>query len=292
MKIAKMSLLLIIIVAILLLLFFLYSVVNKENNINSTVNPKINVKKENNNLIGCTRKSRLDNLPQYDRALSLIQQRLIVNLKRFKYNNRAIFTYFPPELTNCIKVIEETPDKSNNFEGYFKFNGNDIKHDYYPIIVNSKYVESDDALIALLLTHEMTHVQQYIDSVNKIKTFSCIDGEVNAFLAEERFYISGLNDEENRSVLTRINEALDNKETGFSLEYPNPFDSQLLMLNTIQNLFSSPLSKCEKPEFPGYISEAYWEELGHHTECIDAEVPVLLKNIIENDDYYKKQCGL
>lgn len=248
------------------------------------------VNKEKPNSISCTRTTRLDNLPQYDRALSLIQQRLVVNLRKFKYNNRAIFTSFPPELTNCIKVVEEESTQLNDFEGYFKFNGSDIKSDYYPIVVNSKYVESDDVLIALLLTHEITHVQQYLDSINNIKSFSCVDGEVEAFLASRRFYITGLNDEENRSVRNRIDEALDNNKTGWSLKYPNPFDGQLIMLDVIQNLYSSPDSKCNI-DYKG-SSESFFKELGPQLECVDAEVPVLLKKIIEEDDYYKKQCDL
>lgn len=273
---------LLITLALLLVLFFRFS------NTKNTESQSASTKKPN--LISCTRTTRLDNLPQYDRALSLIQQRLIVNLERFKDNNRAIFTYFPPELTNCIKVVEEAPNQLNDFEGYFKFNGKDIKSNYYPIVVNSKYVESDDVLIALLLTHEITHVQQYLDSANNIKTFSCVDGEVAAFLASERFYVSGLNDEENRSVRNRIDEALDNNKTGWSLKYPNSFDGQLLMLDAIQNLYSSPDSKC-KVDYKG-SSESFFKELGPHTECVDAEVLVLLKKIIEEDDHYKKQCSL
>lgn len=230
--------------------------------------------------IFCSRKLRLDNQPQYDRALSLIQQRLITNKKRFKYNNRAIFTYFPSDLVNCIKIIEEAPNDKNDFEGYFKFNGSKIKENYYPIVVNSKYVESDDVLIALLLSHEMTHVQQYINSVNNKKAFSCIDNEVDAFLASRQFYISGLNNEEMSVVSLRINETIDNDRID-----PRSFDNQLIMLNVIQNLYSSPQSKCKKVN----VSSDEWNE---SINCIDKEVPVLLKQIIENDDYYKKQCNL
>lgn len=224
--------------------------------------------------------------------ISLIQQRLLVNLKRFKYNNRAIFTYFPPELTNCIKIVEENSTKTEDFEGYFTFNSKDIENNYYPITVNSKYVKADDVLITLLLTHEITHIQQYIDLINNTKTYSCIDGEVDAFMASRQFYISGLNDEEMNAVTLRIYDAVDNnKDTESLQEFNRPFDGQLLMLDTIQNLYSSPLLKCKKIEHPAE-SEASWNEFGKYLECTDKEVPIQLKKIIENDDYYKKQCNL
>jgi len=244
------------------------------------------------NKVGCNRKTRINNLPQYDRALSLIQQRLLVNQKRFKYNNRALFIYFPPNLTNCVKIIEKNSAEVDDFEGYFTFNSEDIKNNYYPIIVNSKYVKADDVLIALLLTHEITHIQQYIDSVNKINTFTCIEKEVNAFLASRQFYISGLNEEEMNTVTLRIYDAVDNnKNIETTQKFNKPFDGQLLMIETIQNLYSSPNSKCKKVENPT-IDEASWDEFGDYLDCIDKEVPFLLKKIIENDSYYQKQCKI
>jgi len=98
-------------------------------------NASVNNKNVDSSKIGCTRTTRLGNDPQYDRALSLIQQRLVLNQKRFKYNNRALFTSFSPELTNCIKVVERPSKKDDDFEGYFTFNGEDIQNDYYPIVV-------------------------------------------------------------------------------------------------------------------------------------------------------------
>lgn len=280
----------ILLIGVILAIFYL--ILFFKNNRNAPITEKkINVITDKNNYIGCTRTSRLDNLPQYDRALSLIQQRLIVNQERFKYNKRSLFTSFVPNLTNCIKVVEEQSTESNPFEGYFTFNGKDIKSNYFPIIVNSKYVQSDDILIALLLTHEMTHVQQYIDSVNNIKTLSCIDKEVNAFLATRMFYISGLNEEEMNAVSLRIYEAVDNNDTSLSYSLNRPFDGQLLMLEAIQNLYSSPLLSCEPVKNPS-ANDTSWKKFGSYLECVDSEVPILLKEIIEKDKFYKKECGL
>ena len=258
------------------------------NSFRNIVNPAINIK--NSNKISCTRTTRLDNLPQYDRALSLIQQRIVVNLEQFKNNKSYIFTYFPPELVNCIKIIEEEPNQTDEFEGYFKFNGSDTKSDYFPIVVNSKYVRSDDMLIALLLSHELTHVQQYLDSVNNLKAFSCVDGEVDAFLASIRFYRNGFNNEEFRSIRIRIDEVLNRTNTERSIKYSNQFDDQLLMLDAIDNLYLSPDSKCKFDNIGS--SESIYDIFKSHQDCVDAEAPILLKKMIEESDQYIKQCNL
>lgn len=277
---------------VLSLLFFTF--IKKSKNTNPKIEPENSVKVDKSTPLGCTRKTRLDNLPQYDRALSLIQQRLIVNQKRFKYNNRALFTLFLPELTNCIKVVEKPFLKKDDFEGYFTFNGKDIKNNYYPIVVNSKYEQADDVLITLLLAHEMTHVQQYIDSVNRIKTYSCLDSEVDAFMASRQFYISGLNNEEMNAVSLRINEAIDNnKKIGSSQYIDRPFDYQLLMLDAIQKLYSSPHINCKYVDINDVLDgKVSGDEYNQYIDCVDKDIPALLKKIIENDNYYQKQCKL
>lgn len=257
--------------------YLLLIILNRNKSTLTKVVPKT-ITTAGENTLGCTRTTRLDNLPQYDRALSLIQQRIDENHDgRYKFNKMHIFNFFPSQLVNCIKIVEKTPNDPDGYEGYFTLNGSDIKDDYYPIVVNSKYLKSDDILIALLLTHEMTHVQQYIDSINNKSNLSCVEKEVDAFLSSHRFFISTLNDQEMLLVWDRIDRAVDNG--GTSLD--RPFDGQLLMLNSIVELRRS--TSCEMRFEP--LTDKYYG-------CVDSEVPVKLKQVIEEDSYYKKQCKL
>lgn len=265
--------------------------VNKQQT--KTANVDNSSKTENNKVpdkLGCTRTTRLDNKPQYDRALSLIQQRLKEHNKTYNSKDDPdYYKYFSPDLVDCIKIIEETPNKRDDFEGYFILNSKEIKHDYYPIIVNSKYVESDDIAIILLLTHELTHVQQYIDAVNNKKETSCLDNEANAFMATRIFYIFGFNFQETGMADERIKTlkslSNNNKSTGIVGYYQNyiysSFDTPFMMIDLVQKLVRE--STCRTTENI---------ESGQLGKCLDIEIHNQLREIIKNDSYYKKQCGL
>lgn len=249
-------------VAIFLLLIILFLFFNTHNyisekisifnSIKNTESQTVNTEKPK--IVSCTRTTRLDNEPQYDRALSLIYQR-ISEAKGTKYK------YFPPELTNCIKIIEEKIDESSETEGYFIFNSKDIKINYYPIIVNSRYQEADDVVIALLLMHEMNHVQQYINTQNGKTPLSCIESEIESFLAQRDFW-AYLNTEEASSLISRYN----------SDESLHPQIKILfLMLGTHSE------SGCG--DFFNF-------------KCYEDHIHDELKQIITTDSYYKKQCEL
>ncbi len=212
--------------------------------------------------ISCTRTSRLDNEPQYDRALSLIQQRVDENNKWWdKYGEKidGRFKHFPPELVNCIKITKELITKLSGIEGYFTFNSKDIKTNYFPITVSSDYDFADDIVTALLLSHEMTHVQQFIDTQNGKNALSCIDSEIDAFIAQLDFYVI-LNNEENSSVFNRI------KSDG-------NLHSQLQILDEMMTINRDSNCKFDK-------------------NCLDTNLTTKLRKMITEDSYYKKQCGL
>ncbi len=281
-----------IVATVFILLLIYFSVNSWGHRINRALPNNIVTQPTNSDgtkLVTCTRTSRLDNDPQYDRALSFIQQRINENLKRYQQSTMHLFKYFSPELVNCIKIKEVQTDNPDDFEGYFVFNGEDIKDDYYPIVVNSKYLKSDDTLIALLLSHEMTHVQQYIDAKNNKANLSCIDKEVEAFLAQHRFFVSVLNSEENNLMLSRIHDAVENSKSPLILQSDRPIDGQLLMLQAIMDLRSNTVCEMSYSEVNEQSMKLPDQK---YYDCVDSNVPTELKKIIENDSYYKKQCEL
>lgn len=209
---------------------------------------------EESKMVTCTRATRLENQPQYDRALSLINQRL---------SSTKLSTYkqFPAGLTNCIEIIEEITDKSSNIEGYFYLNSEDIKSNYYPIVVNVRYQEADDVVIALLLIHEINHVQQYMDIQNGKTSLSCVETEIESFLAQRDFW-AYLNTEEAQSLLSR------NKSD----------DSLHPQIKTLFSMLGThPESGCKD----------FWD-----FKCYDDHVHNELEQIIISDSYYRKQCNL
>lgn len=221
-------------------------------------NKKIIETKEVPKTISCTRITRLENKSQYDRALSLIYQRISEGIGT-KYK------YFPAELTYCIKIIEEEIDKSSDLEGYFILNNEDIQPNYYPIIVNSHYQEADDVVIALLLVHEINHVQQYMDIQNGKTPLTCEEKEIESFLAQRDFF-PHLNIEEIKSLNSRyyIDESI------VSSLHP-----QIKILYSM--LGTHPESGCK-----GFFD----------FKCYEDHIYNELKQMITSDSYYKKQCNL
>jgi len=147
--------------------------------------------------LSCTRTTRLDNDPLFDRALSVIAEKT-----QFE-RTLDMFPYFPASLVNCIKVNMSNVHTQNGAEGYFIFNDKDIKQNYFPITIDDSYAETDDLITAILLTHEITHVQQYIDQVNGKEPLSCIDKETKAFHAQDQI-MGDFNEEERKSVDFKI----------------------------------------------------------------------------------------
>lgn len=215
----------------------------------------------------CTRTTRLQNDPQYDRALSLIQQRLQqhqADLAKSSFKEAEDpFIHFPPDLVNCIFIKEENLDKSEGVEGYFVFHSELIRDNYFPINISDKYSETDDITTALLIAHEMTHVQQYLDELEGKEPLDCISAEVEAFIAQDQFFGS-LNIEELTSVNARI-------------VYNDYLHPQLQMLADIRGIWLEfVMPACGFGKF----------------SCEREVLRVKLRPIIENNEYYKKQCGL
>jgi len=213
---------------------------------------------------GCTRTTRLENPPQYDRALSLIHQRISDHEKWCdKYGTdkdseqKLRFNQFPANLTNCIKIVEENIDDG---EGYFVFHSEDIKPNYFPITIDDSYNYADDTLTSLLITHEMTHVQQYLDSLNGTDNLSCRDKEVEAFISQIDYYVL-LSNEEISSVVLKMNEERDDKHP------------QIAMLKTMININKNSTCKlfgddeCQQKNLRSKLFELITQDSGYQHQC-------------------------
>jgi len=256
------------IVFVLLLILGVLYFKSKDKKINiSEDTDKITGVVENKEKVGaCTRTTRLENSPYLDRALSLIEEKY----KSWENSTHNYYTVFSAQLTNCIKVVEDETIKVNNVEGYFIFDDEKISKNYFPIYINKRYRYSDEAVNAMLLVHEITHVQQYIDKVNDKTPLSCVDKEVEAFNAQYNF-IMNLSGEYIKSVNLRI----DNDE------YLNP---QLQIIKAIRQQYVSN----------GLIVSIKTNCIngGGGEDCLNNDQKIKIKEIISKEDTYKEQCGL
>jgi hypothetical protein len=219
----------------------------------------------------CSRTQRLDNSPAFDRALSLINEKYAVWEEGGERNFGSLY-FFPSKLTNCIKIVEEDVRNSTDAEGYFVFNDDNIESDYFPIYVDSDYLQTDDLVTALLLVHEITHVRQYLDTLNGVQELSCIDNEVEAFDAAYNFGIRQFGENEKTIELRTL--------------YDEDLHPQLQTLNTIKNSFGliRPLTGPN-----GLCEGASGNEC---TNRINQDRRSKIKEIVAQQEIYKEQCGL
>lgn len=138
----------------------------------------------------CIKDAPYSRFPEFDRAISLLSQRLQAVGEGF----------FLDEFINCVDI-----EYSDNIdaEGVFFFDSDVSSLERLVIHVNSSYKAVDDLTTAILLVHELTHANQYITYLYNNEPQNCIDQEVDAFYAQYIF-VRTLNDEERSSILTRL----------------------------------------------------------------------------------------
>jgi hypothetical protein len=158
----------------------------------------------------CTRIQPYSMPPEFQRALSLIQERL-GNSQYPASNMYAANNTFEQEdrsaaeglkkIYNCLDIqYASTDEELNGAEGIFKFD-NTSSIDDLKIFVSPKYQVKDDLLTAILLRHEIVHANYHATGADK--SISCYQNEANAFAAELTFLRSTLNAEEKKSISSR-----------------------------------------------------------------------------------------
>jgi len=274
----KFVLIFVIILVLLTLLFYIFNLTIKGKGGNIELKIKTKEQAGDNNPpkpLTCTRTTRLKNDQKYDRALSLVYEKVYQGEE-----HQSVWTsynYFPAQLVNCIKVDAKNVKAEMKAEGYFDFNNKDIRPDYFPVTIDAvTYEYSDDLTTALLLVHEITHVQQYImrpscykegkfklgEVVTSCEGF-CLNNEVAAFYSQLLF-INQLNDEEKKSLYFRI-------------ENDKELHPQLEMLQTLQkSLNSQIIGDCDV----------------YNHECIMRKINWKIQTILEESGAYDEQCSL
>ncbi|MBI2036219.1 hypothetical protein HYT17_01140 [Candidatus Microgenomates bacterium] len=261
-----------VIILLVVAAFGIYFFVNNqqvkfEKNDNKT---PLSTSDETTKVVGCTRTTRLENKPVYDRALSLINEKYTTWEQGGK-SNFGTWYFFPSQLVNCIKVVDGNVRNTTEAEGYFVFNDTAIKDNYFPITVDKDYSEADDIINALLLVHEMTHVRQYLDSLNNEDQLSCIDKEVEAFDAAYNFYRWQFGETE--------------KTLNLRMQYDEDLHPQLQTLKSIIEGFPriiTPLTELCKGESAGDTC----------SDRITANRRQKIKDVISQDEFYIEQCKL
>lgn len=206
-----------------------------------------------NDPIGCIKDIPFSRPAEFDRALSLYSQRINSYL-----TSRGLdewdFSYF-----NCIDIKYSD---SIEADGVFTFDTKESSLDNMEILVSSDYKEKDDMLTAFLLSHEIYHVFSYINEVNYGDKKDCIDEEVNAF-SNQLSFSQTLNLQEKNILNLRLQEGY------YKISPP---------LKMMWNLWE--------------IKKNADRICGSDSNCYDKQLTLGIKNKVENNPYYQKQCGI
>lgn len=244
---------------VFLLILLAISVIFLLTRINSTNN--VTRKADTSSTRLCNRNQPYDNPPEFERALSLLSQR---------QQESGFYPNGWTDLYKCIRVqYQDLAD--SGAEGVFLFDKNSSK-DNLQIYVDNSYKVNDDLLTASLLSHEATHARQLYDLITKEREISCFEAEREAFKQQMIFLFLILNEEERKSIQSRI--SFQPKE---NLAYGN-----IVILWEINNkagfnaLKKYPYNPKENSEY----AKAYW---------VMADID--LDSLVKNNPFYQKECA-
>lgn len=212
--------------------------------------------------LDCKRSSPYVSEKEFYRALDLIAQRLDIEKNYGSYWGNA-FNY-----RNCIDVQYSQESKDIGAEGLFF--SEDPKLQDLKILINPDYKSFDDLSIATVLIHELTHVGQYVnETVNKTKS-DCFGSEAEAFTSQAIF-LSQLNQEEIRSIYSRIRENVQ----------ANPAFNILLGIEEKQ---AEAYKACDRLRNENNLTTTQFNE------CVWTGTKNKLEIEIKADSYYQEQC--
>lgn len=223
--------------------------------------------KNNSETIKCNRSEPYKLAPEFERARSLRMQRLEEKGEKM---DRSWY--------NCINIKYAEGGLNSDKEGFFYFDKKSKLNDL-TIYVNPSYKVKNDILTALLISHEMVHVGQFIKEVNGGEPLSCIDKEVKANFGQIQFFWALNQDELN--LIAGTGKMYDSGELSKDDNYYiyQKIGAFLTMKNTVQN----------------YCNEKYQPEKNGFTqydECAFQQMQMEIKNYLINQGNYEEQCNL
>jgi len=204
----------------------------------------------------CIRKEPYNIAPEFERALNLMKQRFNDWYKQYNTENLADWSYL-----NCLDIQYSNTDKT---EGIFTLDEEGSNIDRLLIKVDYSYRNNDDLLTAFVLVHETTHANNYLNSIMSGDKISCVEDEVSSFY--NQLLLGGLFNQEERESLNR------RLQKGY-----NNLNNQLKISWDLLDLKDKARKICRTEDF---------------NNCVMKEVIPLIEDMVRNNPYYQKQCGL
>ena len=139
----------------------------------------------------CTRGEPYGIAPEFERAISLLMQRLGQDKANLFLDENI------KSIRNCLNVTYSSEVDKYEAEGLFYFDEKSTK-DKLNILVSNKYRANDDILTAGLLIHEITHAYVFASGLD----LTCYQNEAEAFY-NQILFVTVLNKAEKDSIVAR-----------------------------------------------------------------------------------------
>jgi hypothetical protein len=252
----------------------------------------------------CDKKIAHEMKPEFSRAISLIVQRIQESSKQYDEFNIELGAY-PLGLIinnkNCLD-IQYAPSVSDmsGADGLFLFSSEFSDKNRLKILVSPEYKAQDDLMTALLLSHEITHAEQFInedvfnneiarchrqldskfckeveDSLKELLVKSCFVKEQEAFYQQFYFYMK-LKDSEHSTLMSK-----------YIADYQSKYNLPVVsLMNTYTNLI---LSTCS-PSITGnpwgcindYFGKSVVETPFYQEQCVGLQKANQIINELNN----------
>lgn len=199
----------------------------------------------------CIRTEPYSKPPEFDRAISLISQRIEAKWGKDNLN-----------INNCYDIQYASLDDA---EGYFLFDPKNSSMDKLTILVDNSYKYKDDLTTAFLLAHELNHARNYVTSLNNGSEISCFDDEISSF-QNQLLFLGALNEDEQNSIVGKL----------FTTDIKD--NNQLLLIDQFIKLSGKALSYCKNQDV-------------NTNECYSRFIDEQISDMVRNNPYYQKQCS-
>lgn len=236
----------------------------------SLKNPSLNI---NNQKQGsCTRTEPFSLDPQFNKALDLIAQRS-KSAEELENKNKLSSTnvprFFPAlDSRNCLNILysDNMPKNSN---AWFDSESSTSNNLIIKIIPEYKDQNIDNLVMAMLLAHELVHVQQYFDIKTGAK-MTCVEQEADAFNRQLSF-LAILNKDEQLKIMNLIK------------------TKYYYVLGTFYDLWieqDKASTACNKLQPTGQFNQDSFNK------CFWDEMQTITKEFIQNIPGYQEHCKL
>lgn len=206
----------------------------------------------------CTRNESYIQNTKFEKVLNFVYNRIDADSSSF--DNQ--YVKLTRNYKNCLNIKYLDYTESKEKLGLFILN-KDSNLSNLQIYINPAYKDKSDIFTALILTHELTHVGQYIESVTTSKKKQCFDQEVDAFKNMLAIF-AAYSIEDKASIINDIAFSVIPDETASTLKKILGYSTEAWNLCKLMKTYNK---KCFNTLYTNWIRDTVKESTKYQRQC-------------------------